>query len=153
MLAWIMAVILIFTSSFVTLESSIGQTLTTAITGFFLLSAVLISFGNWVERKTRLTLDVSGIEFTNGLRHVIISWMAIGEVRIFPSRIGKKVFVYGANEFFSFQTQGELFVSSKMRDRIGFEKGEVILETILYQSRLSDTIKHQADGFYYYLRE
>jgi len=151
--AWILAIILVITLIIFISESSTGRILTLVFAGFFVISAILITFGNWVDRSTSLTLNENGIEYNNGLRHVIISWMSIREVRIYSSRIGNKVVVYSAEEFFSFQTLGEFVMSGKIRDRVGFEQGEMILETILYQSELSDSMKHQADGFYYYLRE
>ncbi len=151
--AWILAIVLVFTSIFLIVESSIRQILTSVFAVFFVISAILISFGNWVERNTWIELSENRVEYHNGLRHVIISWLAIEEIRVFPSDIGKKILVYSAEKFFGFQTLGELIVAGKLRDRVGFEKGELILETILNQSELGDTMKHQADGFYYYARE
>jgi hypothetical protein len=151
--AWILAVIMILTSLFNPIASGIGQLFTIILVGFFSLSAIFISFGNWLERRTSLTLADAGIEYKNGIRHVRINWKEIKEVRIYPSGKGSKVVVYGDYGHFSFQTLTEVLKDGKVKVRYGFEKGAEILKMILQRSDLRGVEKRHAERYDYYLSE
>jgi hypothetical protein len=101
-----------------------------------LLAALSISLGNWMDRHTLIRLDTTGIEFTNGLRHVRLPWEEIRQVRVLPSRWGSKVQVFGARAYFHFRTLGEVRVQGELKGRMGFEKGEEILQQIIQNSQL-----------------
>jgi hypothetical protein len=152
-LAWVLTLVLIVTSWISSMKSSFGQTVTIVLVGFFGLSAVLISFGNWVERQTSLELNEFSSTFKNGLRKVEIKWEEIFEVRVYPSSFGNKVVVYGDQKYFSFQTLGEVVMDDQIKARFGFERGEEILDIIIRHSELSDSFMQTDDSYYYYLRE
>ncbi len=88
---------------------------------FLLMLAVslLISFSNWMERRTRLVLDEEGITFRNGLRNVTLRWPEIRRIRVLPASLGdgKTVMVMGEKTYFRFDTLG--------RARGGGRKGGV----------------------------
>jgi hypothetical protein len=151
--AWILAIIMLSTSWFSPNASGLGKLLTALLVAFFCLSAVLISFGNWLDRRTFLTLTDTGVEYQNGIRHVQVDWGKIKEVRIFPFGKGCKVVVYCDHEFFSFQMLTEISKADKVEIRHGFEKGEEILEVILKRSNLCDVEKRHAERYDYYKRE
>jgi hypothetical protein len=116
-----------------------------------LVSAVLISLGNWSDRKTSLRLDENAVEFENGLRHVRIHWNEVKEVRVTPSPWGNKVEVYNEKSHFSFRTLAEVKVRGKLKGRFGFVRGEEILRQIVLFSELE--IKDEFSNGYYYVRK
>ena len=116
-----------------------------------LVSAALISLGNWSDRKTAMRTDERGIEFRNGLRQVRLSWNEIKEVRVTPSPWGNKVDVYGDKNHFSFRTLAEVKVRGELKGRFGFVRGEEILRQIVLYSNLE--IKDEPGAGYYYVRK
>lgn len=120
---------------------------------FLLFSAGSISLGNWMDRQSLIRLDDSGLSFQNGLRNVHLHWDEIQEVRAWPAQWGKKVEVIGektndVKAHFGFRTLGEVSVQGEVKGRMGFEKGEEILETILQHSGL-EKVEHPGEGYYY----
>jgi hypothetical protein len=113
-----------------------------------LASAVLISLGNWSDRKTALRLDEHNIEFRNGLRQVRLDWNEVKEVRVTPSPWGNKVEVYGDEKHFSFRTLAEVKVRGELKGRFGFVQGEEILRQIVLRSNL-EIIEEPGAGYYY----
>ncbi len=112
------------------------------------VAACLISMGNFVDRHTSLTLDSNGVEFKNGLRAVRLSWTDIREVRIFPSKLGDKVQVFGADNFFQFRTLGEVHMNGEVKGRMGFAQGDKILRTLILRAGLQ-IVDRAGDGYYY----
>jgi hypothetical protein len=120
---------------------------------FLLFSAASISLGNWMDRRSVLRLDRTGLSFQNGLRNVHLRWEEIQEVRAWPAQWGKKVEVIGAKTngvkaHFSFRTLGEVRVQGELKGRMGFEKGEEMLREIIQNSGL-ETVEHPGEGYFY----
>ncbi|GAB4479385.1 MAG: hypothetical protein Kow0088_20260 [Anaerolineales bacterium] len=106
------------------------------LTFFTLGAAVLISFGNWVERKTLLALSSRGVRFENGLRKVSFTWDEIEEVRVRPAIWGKGVQVRGKGTRFDFHTLGEVKYKGAVQAKTGFVQGEEIVRQIVLNSGL-----------------
>ncbi len=122
------------------------------IMGVFLLFAGLsISLGNWMDRKTEIRMDNDGIAFTNGLRKVYLDWEQIKQVRVILTRWGRKIQVFGEKSFFEFRTLGEVNVGGETKGRMGFVKGDEILEEMIRRSGLQ--IVDRSTEVYYYARE
>jgi hypothetical protein len=151
--AWILTFVLIVTIIFVPIESGMVKVGSFLMLGFFGLSAMVISLGNWIDRRTFLGMDENGIDFRNGLRNVQFMWEEVEKVQVHPSNAGDKVLILGNRSYFSFQTLGEIVRNNEEKGRIGFEKGEEILKTILHFSGLDNEQKQQDKSYYYYLRE
>ncbi len=115
-----------------------------------ILSALVISLGNWADRSTRIRLDRTGIRFQNGLRKVELPWQDISEVRVIPSQWGKKVHVYGERRGFSFRTLAEVRVQGELKGRFGFAQGDEILRGIILNGGLE--IVEQPGEEYTYVR-
>ncbi len=99
--------------------------------------AILISFSNWMERRTRLILDEKGVVFRNGLRRVRMDWPEIQRIRVLPAALGdgKTVMVMGEKTYFRFDTL------SRARNRgrevwLGFPEGDEILRTLVQRCNL-----------------
>jgi len=112
------------------------------------LAALAISLGNWMDRKTELRLDAGGVTYKNGLRYAALKWNEINEIKVFPSKWGKKVHVLGAAAHFNFRTLGEVKVQDEVKGRMGFAEGDKILSIILKQANLKE-IAGPGSGYYY----
>ncbi len=99
-------------------------------------AALLISFGNWVERKTLLALSSGGVRFENGVRKVKLGWEEIEEVRVRPAVWGKRVQVRGKGTRFDFHTLGEVKYRGTVQAKTGFAQGDEIVRQIVLQSGL-----------------
>lgn len=113
-----------------------------------LLSALLISLSNWVDRKTVIRMDSEGIEHQNGLRKVRLAWSEVAEVHVVPSRWGNRVQVSSQKNTFAFHTLGEVRMHGELKGRMGFEMGEEILRQLVLNSGLQ-IADQQGEGYYY----
>jgi len=118
--------------------------------GFLVFSAVSISLGNFIDRKSFIMMEKDGIHFENGLRSVKLNWREVQKVAVLPSRWGKNVQVVGEKAHFGFKTLGEVRFQGEVRGRTGFVEGEEILKTILHNANLQ--LVEQKDKAYYYAR-
>lgn len=103
---------------------------------FTLGAALLISFGNWVERNTILAIGNRRVRFENGLRKVSLAWEEIEEVRVRPAVWGKRVQVRGKGTRFDFHTLGEVKYKGAVQAKTGFAQGEEIVRHIVLNSGL-----------------
>jgi len=117
--------------------------------GVMIFSALAISLGNWMDRRTVLRLDADGIAFDNGLRSVRLGWPEVQNVAVVETRSGKRIQVQSEQSHFTFKT---LTVMSMLGQsvRSGFAAGQEILDTILKSSNLKLT--KESEGVYYYAR-
>jgi len=118
--------------------------------GFLAFSALSISFGNWMDRQTRVRLETDGISFENGLRRVRLGWREVQNVAVVPARWGKSVQVIGEKSHFGFKTLGEVQFQGEVRGRTGFSEGQAILEVILRETGL--VLVEESNNAYYYAR-
>lgn len=120
------------------------------------LIAISISLGNWLDRHTIIKLDDDSIYYSNGLRLVLLQWEEIREVRVLPAQWGEKVQVFGTRSYFAFHTLGEVSANGKILGRTGFEEGDIIVQKILEDAKLSSKRQIDFGGLqdgYYYSRE
>lgn len=104
-------------------------------------SSASMSLGNWMDRKTFISLGVEGLAFENGLRAVHLTWDAIKEVRTAPARWGTSVQVIGAQTHFTFSTLGEMQFQGQLRGKTGFGAGKEILDEIIRSAGLTKTTR------------
>ena len=105
--------------------------------GILAFSALSISFGNWMDRKTRIHLDDNGVAYENGLRKTYLTWDAIQEIRTAPARWGTSVQVLGTQSHFAFSTLGEMQFQGQVRGRTGFSEGAEILDRLIQSAGLT----------------
>jgi hypothetical protein len=117
---------------------------------FFILTASTISLGNWMDRKTFLRISHQEIEFSNGLRHVRLTWDKLQRVQVIGTAWGKKVRVFSEPEHFDFRTLGEFKVGGDVKGRMGFIQGDLILSQILERSNMKEVSR--SENSYYYAR-
>lgn len=116
---------------------------------FLLFSALSISLGNWMDRRSVIRLDSDGIAFQNGIRSVRLTWPEVQNVAVVPTRLGKRVQVQSAQSHFTYKTMGESTFGTQ-QFRTGFADGQEILETVLKNCGLQ--VKAEKDGMVYYAR-
>ncbi len=104
---------------------------------FFGLSALSISLGNWMDRRTLLRLHPEGVFFTNGVRRVFLPWEAIQSVRVAPDEFGERVHVQGTTGHFTFRTLSQVKVDGRVQGAFGFAEGENILAHIVSAAGLT----------------
>lgn len=104
--------------------------------GFLYFSALSISLGNWMDRRTRLSIFPDGVAYENGLRRARLAWNEIQKVRVLPARWGRTVQVIGESSHFSFNTLGEIKFRGELRGRTGFVQGEAILDLMIRSAGL-----------------
>lgn len=147
--AWLLTILTV--AALVVMRSSGWDTpwMGVVFAAFFVLASVLTSFGNWVERRTEIRLDDEGVSFGNGLREERLPWEEVRQVRVTAGKMGQRVEVIGENGYFSFKTLGELTWKGQVRERVGFEAGTAILETIVAAAGLKEQARRIADGYSY----
>ena len=118
--------------------------------GFLAFSAASISFGNWMDRKTRIALETDGISFENGIRRVRLGWQDVQKVAVLPARWGKSVQVIGEKSHFDFKTLGEVQFQGQVRGQTGFSEGMTILDVVLRETGL--VLIEESNNAYYYAR-
>lgn len=148
-MAWVMFALMAPVVGFSSVEEGIGRAGMVVFVVFLGLSALLMSFGNWVDRRTVMMVSASEIHFENGLRNVTIPWNAIERLEVHQDRLGKRAHVFGGEKYFAFRVLVEL----KMGGQVGFERGEEILDTILAKAELERQPSEEGGSVYYYLRE
>jgi hypothetical protein len=119
------------------------------MTVLLLFSALAISLGNWMDRRTLLRLEPDGVSFKNGLRNVHLRWDEIHRVEVIPSSWGNKVRVLGSQAHFDFRTLGVVKMKGEVKGQLGFHEGEQILHSILEQARLKESQGPEEDYTYY----
>jgi hypothetical protein len=113
-----------------------------------MVAASLVSLSNWVDRQTVIRLDGSGIEFYSGLRHVRLAWGDVRHVRVRPSAWGNKVQVFGDQAYFSYRSLSEVWLGGELKGKMGFLKGEEILQELIHSSGLK-LVGQEGDDSYY----
>jgi hypothetical protein len=115
---------------------------------FFAFSAISISLGNWMDRKTFIRIEPEGVVFENGLRKAHLTWEAVKEVRTSPARWGLSVQVVGESVHFAFSTLGEMQFRGRVRARTGFADGKLILDEIIRAAGLTKMLQDAQFNIY-----
>lgn len=118
---------------------------------FLVIAGLAVTLGNWMDRRTLLSLDSNCVRFTNGLRKVTLEWEDINKIFVYPSKWGKKVHVIGNTGHFFFRTLGEVKILEEVKGRMGFSEGDKILKFLLDQTSL--VLLNSSEARYYYSRQ
>ncbi len=121
-----------------------------AFAGLVAFSALSISLGNWMDRRSVIRMGADGIAFENGVRSVRLTWPEVQNVAVIPTRLGKRVQVQGATSHFTFKTMSESTLGGQQL-RTGFAEGQEILEVVLKECGLR--VKAEKDGMIYYAHD
>jgi hypothetical protein len=146
--AWVLAMLTLVSWIALVVRGLQAPVFLVILTLFLLVAALAVSLSNWSDRHTVLRLEADSVAFENGLRRVYMKWGEIQKVQIFPSNLGDRVRVSGAQTFFSFRLLGEVSLRGQVRGRMGFTDGERILRHILQATGLK-RIEKTGEGYYY----
>lgn len=116
--------------------------------GLFLFSGAVISFGNWVDRATKIEITAENIHFRNGLRDVTMRWEEVEYVWEGKGRVGRMVQVMAKDRHFSFTLPSEMKFQGQVKSKVGFPEGETIRDLILRSAALT-AVKDQSNGKVY----
>jgi hypothetical protein len=108
-----------------------------------LLSAALISFGNWNDRRSSLTLDQDGLEWRSALGTICLSWDQVREVQAVPAGGGWRLLVIGDTARFAFRSASALTLGGLNRLEYGYPHGAKAAGLIRVRAGLSAP---QAEG-------
>ncbi|MEI6290076.1 MAG: hypothetical protein WCP19_06555 [Chloroflexota bacterium] len=118
------------------------------LSGLLAFSALSMSLGSWMDRKSFIQINGDSIRFENGLRKVEFAWDDILEVRTAVIRWGTSVQVFSRGSHFSFSTLGEMKFQGEVRGKTGYSRGVEIMDTILQNSRLFHTERNGSQVIY-----
>jgi len=119
---------------------------------FFLISAVIISLGNWQNRKILLKLSEDQIWFFNGVKETRIKWYEIQRVEVYKGRFNDKINLISETERINFDIVGLEQLKQDKNPHYGFQEGVEILNIILDRTNLK-VQKHEETGYYYYQKD
>jgi len=149
--AWTMTLLVIITWIFLSIRGYNIHLLIIVLGVFIFLSALALSLGNWVDRRTVIRITDEGIHFENGLRCVNFHWEQINQVEVYPSRMGKKVHVRSNRTHFDFRTSAEIKSRGNVKGYLGFREGDGILAHILEKAHFE--FREQSGSGYCYKRK
>ena len=116
----------------------------------FLISAVIISIGNWTNRSSELTISEDKIRFFNGLKETSFYWEDITRVEVYKGQFNDKISVVSTLGRLNFDIHRIAIEAGKTSPSHGFEDGELILKTILEKTNLNGRQRQETQGYYYY---
>ncbi|MEJ2012992.1 MAG: hypothetical protein P8X64_12320 [Anaerolineales bacterium] len=106
------------------------------ISSLCLLAALLISYGNWMERSTRIEISRQGLLYHNPLRELNLPWDSIQAVSVSSRGDGWRVIVEGDAGVFSFQTQTSLKLGWGRQVDTGIVGGDRLVSMIVGKASL-----------------
>src|SRR5262245_14385985 len=122
-LAWVLAATLAAAFGILRVTQAGSAGLVAVLMSFLLFTAAGTSLANWMDRRTLLRLDTTGVFFENGLRRVRLTWPEIESVRVLPAAAGsEQVQVLGQKAHFEFRTLATFIVNGEEKGRAGFSE-------------------------------
>ncbi|MFN2149475.1 MAG: hypothetical protein ACK2T2_13900 [Anaerolineales bacterium] len=129
-LAWSLAVALAALTIFLFWRQGVWIASLIVIFSLCLVAALLISYGNWMERRTEIWITKEGVRYQNPLRQILVKWESIMAVNIYPRGDGWRVIVEGQEANFSFQTLTTLNLGWGRQVETGIVEGESLAADI-----------------------
>lgn len=148
--AWMSALALALV---VALQSVMSGSVDTIVRVMFFVifgAACLISYANWMERNTSLSVTPAGVEYNSPLRKVEMRYSHIEEIWLAPSRSAWRISVVGESGHFNFQTLVAL-ESMAGSARMGIADGKQLAAHLIRESGLVNP-EHR-DGIWVWQRQ
>lgn len=117
---------------------------TPAIFFMLLMVASIISFGNWVDRRTSIRISSEMVFYRSPIRKVELGLNAIESLWAVPAGRGWRILVRGEGQLFHFRTGIHLESRSGAEMHTGIEGGERLAGIIRHGAGLS-ALEHE-DG-------
>ncbi|KPK95266.1 MAG: hypothetical protein AMJ88_01260 [Anaerolineae bacterium SM23_ 63] len=139
-IAWSCAIVIGLVSGAVFWQSRHISSLAIFLLIFFFVSAVLISFGNWMESHTLITLSPKQVVYQSPVRKVTLELEDIDELWVSYAGRGWRVAIRGAGGFFTYRTAAHLGGRFDQVVSIGIEQGERLAGFIRSMAQLSSPV-------------
>jgi hypothetical protein len=107
---------------------------------FFSLSAMIISFGNWMEAHTLIRLSSKHVAYHSPVRKVTLALNDVCELWVSSAGRGWRIAVRGEGGFFSYRSAARLGGRLKQEVYIGIEHGERLAALIRSMAQLSPPV-------------
>jgi hypothetical protein len=107
---------------------------------FFSLSALLISYGNWMELHTLITLSMKQVLYRSPVRKVTLPLSDIDELWVSYTGRGWRVAIRGEGGFFTYRSAARLGGRIDQVVSIGIEHGERLAGLIRSLAQLSSPV-------------
>lgn len=145
-LAWSLAAALTALTLFMFWRQGVWIAALIVITSLCIVAALLISYGNWMERRTEIEVTAQGLRYRNPLRELRADWGSIMAVFIYPRGDGWRVIIESDSTSFSFQTQTTLRLGWGREVETGIIDGLLLTSNIVGSARLGPPYAHR-DGW------
>jgi hypothetical protein len=116
------------------------------ITGLFLIVGLVLSFGAWMERGTRITLSPQSLTFKNPLRRISVPWDSVGRIHALWVRERWKIVVLGEDAHLIFNTEFFEHKPGLVSPRSDLINGPMLAAIIRSYARLSEPSREE-DGW------
>lgn len=133
--AWMSALALALVMA---LQAVMGGSVASIVRVMFLVvlgAACLITYANWMERNTSISLTPAGVEYSSPLRKVEMRYSHIEEIWLASSRSAWRISVVGESGHFNFQTLVAL-ESMAGSARMGIAEGKQLAAHLIRESGL-----------------
>jgi hypothetical protein len=133
--AWMSALALALV---VALQAVLSGSVDTIVRVMFIVvlgAACLISYANWMERNTSISVTPAGVKYTSPLRKVEMRYSHIDEIWLAHSRSAWRLSVVGVSGHFNFQTLVAL-ESMAGSARMGIAGGRQLAAHLIRESGL-----------------
>jgi hypothetical protein len=139
-IAWCCAIVVGLVSGALFWQSGRISSLAIFLLVFFSLSAVLISFGNWMESQTLITLSMEQVVYRSPVRKVTLAFKDIDELWVSYTGRGWRVAIRGEGGFFTYRSAARLGGRSDQVVSIGIEQGERLASLMRSMAQLSSPV-------------
>jgi hypothetical protein len=139
-IAWSCAIVVGLVSGALFWQSRHISSLAIFLLVFFSLSAVLISFGNWMESRTLIDLSSEQVVYRSPVRNVTLALKDIDELWTSHTGRGWRVAIRGEGGFFTYRSAVRLGGRFDQVVSIGIEHGERLAGLIRSMAQLSSPV-------------
>ncbi|MBN2555373.1 MAG: hypothetical protein JXA97_05490 [Anaerolineales bacterium] len=110
------------------------------LAAFFLLSALLVSYGNWIAARTRIEISPHDLRFISPIHRVTFDWPQVLSMRFDRRENFWRVHVDGGPGRIHFDTPGLLGTRTSQPVHVGIERGDKLAAAIWQSGRLSEPV-------------
>jgi hypothetical protein len=116
------------------------------ITGLFLIVGLVLSFGAWMERGTRICVSTQSLAFTNPLRRINVPWESVNRIHALWVRERWKIVVFGEDARLMFSTEFLEHEPGLVSSGSSYLNGPMLAAIIKNHAKLSEP-SWQEDGW------
>jgi hypothetical protein len=139
-IAWSSAVVVGLVTGLLSWQSGRISSLAIFLFVFFSLSAIIISFGNWMEAHTLIRLSPEHVVYQSPVRKVTLALNDVRELWVSSAGRGWRIAVRGEGGYFSYRSAVRLGGRRNQGVYIGIEHGDRLAALIRSVAQLSPPV-------------